>query len=316
MKKLALLSVAFFVSCCAAFAQRKDDFQNLIKETDAWFSIYSTLYPYGSEYYALNKLGLTKEEIKQIKKEKDYDHVLSPRKDSIEGFEAISIIQTHISNSIKKITAHPDFKKYDITTLLSGSVNIVKSEDNKLYNFSFDAKNGGTYQMQISIMYYTDFDSASVNSEETDERYSIFNSDGYGSIHSIETGTGTKYVLTGGVRGCSSCFGSHVTLVSIENGVFIKEFYYSVMLRDVEGGVSYDPETKTISVSYLTDDLTRSCTCENEAYEEGDYSSNEDDNTDSDSEEEADVKQCDCTFIFNGIKFKLVKESWEIIETE
>lgn len=319
MKRLVFLYFYFFISSIA-FAQKPEDFKKLIKQTNTYFSIYDTLYPRGEEYYAFNKLGLTKEEIKQAIKENDYDMVLSMHKDSIESFAAIDIIQVRIERNIKKITEHPDFNKNDIVALFANSgLYIVKSPDNKLYNFSFDAKNGGTYHMRVSIIYYTGFDPK--KNDSTNSPYSIFSNDGYGSIDTISTTEGTKYVLTGSVQGCSQCFGSYVTLIKVEENTFVEEFHYAIDLRDYETGVSYDCKTKTIFVSYQTDDLTSYCSCESPAdrQDEYNYSSDSEDSSNeesSESDEAPSTKFCECKFVFNGRNFKLVKESWEILDTE
>jgi len=314
-----------------SFGQHADNFQSLIKQTKTYFSIYDTLYPNGEEYFPINKLGLSKDEIKQVIQ--DYngeDNTLSKNKDSILQYGAIEVLQTCIIKNIKKIAAHPDFSKNDITALFANTgLYIVKSDDNKLYNFSFDAKNGGTYQMQISIMHYTDYNLNQTNTVNTSQNQDpgtdfSFADDGYSKIYTIYTKEGTKYLLAGSVKKCSTCYGSYISLIKFRGNKFVQEFYYSIDLRDYETGISYDPKTKIISVNYKTDDLTADCVCENGGDGNKEESQGRVDEVILETEEEVlaeedDIpitRQCSCTFVFDGSNFMLRKKSSTIIETE
>ncbi len=144
-------------------------------------------------------------------------------------------------------------------------MSIVVSDDRKLFNFSLDEKTNGSYKSRISITYYTaDSTPPSRKSKDDPEiinQHHVFKGDGFHGIYSIETEEGTKYVLTGYVRGCSN----NIMLVSLKNGVFEQDFSYSVNSRSWEEGVRYSPKNKIISVDYVTDDLTTNCNCSNHA---------------------------------------------------
>ena len=305
-----LILLLFIYSSDFSNAQEAASFEKLVKETQDLFRIYESLSPFG-EMYPLNALGLTKKEIRAIREGGD-SLELSEKKDSVESYMAIGIIQEKITDRLKKLIVHPDFWKHDIKKLLAVDyLGVVKSEDNKLLNFSYDAKNGGTYRMQVSIMYYAGFLPVEIKHEEEGETgpFGIFFPDGYDAIYSLPTVEGTKYVLCSSVRGCSSCFGTHVSLVRFEDGKFVQDFAFSLDLRSWEEGVTYDPATKTILVKYETDDLTPECGCGEE-----DSNAVEDHEEITGEESEPVRKRCECRFEFDGKNFVLVKEAWETIK--
>jgi len=133
----------------------------------------------------------------------------------------------------------------------------------------------------------------------------VFNTDGYGSIITIKTAHGTKYLLQGGVMGCNTCEGNYITLVSFKNGKFFCDFSYYLDTRggttpDSGGSLSYDKESQTISVDYVTDDLTPECTCD-------DYEKVSQKRADSGIYVQSDQtdygRHCSCVFKFNGSTF-------------
>ena len=264
---------------------------------------YSKVSPFGEEYIAIKEFDFSKKEKKQLIKEADYDAVLSKNKDSIQQFHMIFYYQDRILDQLDELLKHPDFKKNDIAKMISGDeLSIVKSADNKLYNFSLDGKNGGTYRQRISIMHFTDLvfqDSSDV------DHYSIFEGDGYNEIIMLDTDDGVKYVLTGSVRGCSYCFETFVQLVSFENNAFNLDFEYSVVNRDWNDGAYYDHETKTVNVKYHVDDLTQFCGCDEDKQTYFEYDKYDRNQT---------PILCECKFVFNVNNFELVKDSWEKVE--
>lgn len=293
-----------------SFCQSNASFNKLISETNKYLDSYSELNPF-HEYYALTEFEFTDKEHNELIKEANNDTNLI-KNDSIEVLFLIYYMQNKIIENLHDIIENPEFHKNDITQLLHlGSLQIVKSEDNKLYNFSLNEKSGGSYLSRISFMYFTDInpsisssDSYKYKSESTDP-FLIFNGDGFTSIHSIQTKEGTKYVLSAHTRTCGSCYESSMMLVQFIDGAFKQEFYYRVSSRSWESGVFYDTESQTINVEYKTDDLTTYCNCTNEIEEEekrGSFYDNE-----------SKRVKCHCRFVFNGVYFELVKEGWEAV---
>ncbi|RLD57884.1 MAG: hypothetical protein DRJ01_13305 [Bacteroidetes bacterium] len=305
MRTKLILILAFFP--LILLGQKQPAFKKLIKEINYYLNEYEKLSPLGDEYYPILGFGLSSQEITELINEADYDATLTKNKDSIQSYHMIEFFQTKIEDRIDKIVKHPDFIKNNISSLKKGGVlSIVKSDDNKLFNFSFDSKTGGTYRSRISMMYYTELINTDTSNLTPD--YSIFADDGYDAIHTIQTDEGTKYVLTGNVRGCSYCFNTFVQLIKFSENEFVEEFVYSVNNRDWNDGVRYDHETKTIYVNYHIDDLTPYCNCSGEINEDKfDY--------DKYAENETSIN-CKCKFIFNGISFELVEESWKRVKYE
>ena len=290
-----------------AFGQTKVDFKKLIEETNHYLIQYSKLTPRGVEYYPISEFGLSKKEIKELLIDADYDATLSQNKDSIQSDHMIFYYQKKITERINQIIRHPDFQKVNIKELItSDELSIVVSDDNKLFNFTFDEKTGGSYRSQISIIHYVDF--IPKDSTQLTEFNSFFSSDGYSKIYTLKTDEGTKYVLTGYVRGCSYCFLSFVRLITFKDNEFKEEFMYSVNNRDWNDGVSYNHETKTIFVDYHIDDLTPYCQCAGEIDEEKFH-------YDKNAETDFSIN-CKCEFIFNGKNFELVEESWKRVNNE
>lgn len=291
------------------FGQKNKSILKIAEETNNYLDQYSRLSPFGEEYYSIASFNLSKKETKKLLLDANYDITLSKNKDSIQSYHMIEYFQSKIENNLDQIFEHPNFKKHDIYTLItSETLYIVSSDDNKLFNISFDAKTGGTYRHRISMMYYTDFQNN--DSVESAQLGSFFQSDGYDEIYSIPSDSAVKYVLTGNVRGCSYCFQTFVRLVSFENNKFTENFYYSVDLRDWNDGAYYNAESKSITVEYNIDDLTPYCYCQGALIDDEEYF-----NYDKYGKNEILVR-CKCKFEFNGVNFELVEEGWKQVKKE
>ncbi|MDR0872145.1 MAG: hypothetical protein LBN27_01590 [Prevotellaceae bacterium] len=301
MKQLLSILLIAILSTSVVYGQKTGNFEKLIEETNRYLNVYDGLTPFG-EYYSVKELGLTKKEIKEIV---SYNNDCIPtKKDSIEAHDAIMFFQDLIIKNIGKIIEHKEFYKLNDNDL--PALGIIKSKDNKLYNFKLYENSGGSYHSCFSIMFYRD-NSTLINAEYSTEgdSESFFKRDGYVGIDTINTSDGTKYVLTGWVQGCNACFETSIELVQFKDGEWINDFSYSVESRSYNEVLLYDPKTKTISVEYETDDLTQSCTCEQK--QEPEYDSYFDWNN---------RKSCECTFVFNGETFELAKQCWEIIHNK
>ena len=290
-----------------AFGQTKSNFKKLIDETNHYLSQYSKLNPYDHKYLPISGFGLSKNEIKELLIDADYDATLSQNKDSIYTYHMTHYFKEKIIERINLIIRHPDFRKVNIKELItSDELAIVISDDNKLFNFSFDEKEGGTYRSRISIMHYMDF--IQQDSTQLEKFNSFFSSDGYSNIYTLYADEGIKYVLTGYVRGCSYCFTTFVWLISFKDNEFSTDFAYSVDNRDWNDGVTYNHETKTIYVDYHIDDLTPYCYCSGEI-DKDKFS------YDKFANNKTSIN-CQCKFIFNGSTFELVEESWKKVNNE
>jgi hypothetical protein len=305
------LTFAFSILTSCGFGQSLESFDKLVSKTNEFLIQYHKLSPFGSEnFISLKESHLPKKNIKYIKTHLEkYDGY---SKDSISEFNLLLEFQDLIMGNIERIISHNKFEENNIKELITdeGDLSIAVSDDNKLYNFSLAEKIGGTYRSHISIMYYTEINQDSLpTSKEIEKRvkispYTVFEGDGFNEIYSIKTEEGTKYILTGYVRGCSYCFETNIMLVKFKDGIFEQDFVYSISSRSWEEGVSYDSKSKTITVDYITDDLTTDCDCSN--YAKSDEEQNDYNTT---NEETKPIKKrCHCTFEFNGLNFELTKE--------
>ncbi len=308
--KLIGISLLLLIVSYSGVCQSQKSFDHLISETNYFLEEYAKLSPFNYDNsISLEESGLPQKQIDEIREH--YLNVDGYSLDSIAEYELLLEFQGLIIEKITELIAHTEFKNNKTEELISQNFDlyVVVSEDRKLYVFSLDEKTGGTYRSRISLTYFTEDENPPKLDRENFEitnQQDFFEAGGFNQIHTLETEEGTKYLLTGYVRGCSYCFETNVILISHKEGNFDLEFSFSVTSRSWEDGVIYNPESKTITVDYYTDDLTTECDCTNQAVyleEFYDYSS--------DDEEELIQKKCHCTFVFNGLNFELIKESWE-----
>ncbi len=305
MHKVLLFLLLIFTNI--SFAQQAITYEALVTQTNDYLKAYNDLgSPYGITLYPLSEFDFTEEELTNI----EYVDI-----DSIDLIDVLGIYQGRILSNVEMIFNHPNFNN---STLGSIAKYIVSSEDKMLQSFSIDEKTGGSYRSLMTVMYYKGFKEkkASVihgyNESETNS-FSLFYSDGYNAIHSIDTPKGTKYLLQGSVKTCGKCYYNYISLITFDGENFTKEFEYKVELRNWEDGITYDPEKKVISVKYITDDLMPICDCDIDREDLGEETT--DYNEDAGFEEESLVaKKCSSTFKFNGSTFELTICDSEIIE--
>ncbi|MGB1294296.1 MAG: hypothetical protein ACPG6V_02365 [Flavobacteriales bacterium] len=303
-----LLSLIFFSFLCIniGYSQSQKSFDKLVHETKENLQNYSKLNAYEDNYLSIDGFGLSKKEKQLLIENANYDATLTQNKDSITSYHMIWYYQEGILENIKQLIEHSKFQDNKIEELLifDPDLFIVVSDDRKLFNFSLDEKTGGTYRSRISIMYFTDFKKELESNDEKiiskKDPYSIFSGDGFNSIYALQSETGTKYVLTGYVRGCSYCFEEHISLVSFNNNTFKEEFSFSVNSRSWDEKIIYDPIQKKIEINYKTDDLTPICFCNDTDEDISEESSPL-------KGEELKYENCQCTFYFNGKSFEIAK---------
>lgn len=299
MKPKYILLWIFLFFGLMGIAQQKENFKKLVEQTNYYLGNYDKLEFLGSDaFHSIKEFKLSKIDLQEITRQSDGEKVFSMKRDSISNDKLYSFFLEKISLHFDKIFSHKDFEKYDLVALMKNYIDILKSEDNKLYTFSIDEKTGGSYRSRISFVYHTEIkDQWKWDMGGNNE---IFHNDGYDKIYTLKTESDeTLYVLEGSVRGCGTCIGMYIDVVKIENNNYVKDFAYDLQMRSGSGGFEYDANKKTIHVEYQTDDLTRDCYC-------GSYSEYEHDFN----------KKCECVFMFNGTTFELIKESWEKITEE
>lgn len=281
------LIIVFVFSSIILFGQKDQEFNKLISEINRYLNNYSKLsgFEFGNPYSAISRFELSDKENREC-------ILLTEKEDSILNRQIIGYLQKKITDKINQISSHPDFLKKDIKKLItSDELDIVISDDKKLFNFAIYEKSGGSLRSRISIMHYVEF--VSENSMQSKKFQSSFNYNGYTGIYALETEEGLKYVMTSFIRFCSLCFETSVDLMSFNGDSFENEFSTSVESRDWNNKVSYDPAAKKINAEYFLDDLTPYCNCKEELNLDNPLLN----------------YNCICKFSFNGSNFELAEQT-------
>ncbi len=283
----------------ALLAQQSPAFEQRSAQLQGYLSAYDQLYPLES-LYSMTQLGLSASERARFRAYvSEPETPLADTVDWVETEWLLAYLQDAIVAEMT-VLMQDSLTRPNETDVgwMGNSLDMVRSDDGRLYNFSLDEKTGGTYRSRISWMYYTAWE---LPEGEGAEPFAVLTGDGFNGIYAIEGDGKIQYVLTGFVRGCSYCFEDQVQLVELVDGVFEERFRYAVRSRSWEGAISYDPDTRRIEVGYETDDLTGVCFCGNEAEEEApeaDYGTGE--------EGEYRRFQCSCSFIYEAGNFDLI----------
>ncbi|WP_299277013.1 hypothetical protein [uncultured Psychroserpens sp.] len=306
---MTFLKYLILCSSLLGFSQ-ETVFKFTVNQLNKELNIYATQSAHGAENFAVKDLELSEIEM-QIYFEKE-EQITST--DSISMYAAISITQSKINALLFILMGNKETAKHDLRHVINDELAIVKSEDNKLYNFSLDQKTGGSYRSRISWMYYLEDHayidiSSSFDSDDNMNSDSIFFPDGYHDIKTFNSHNKTWYLLFGSVRGCGACFEEYVTLTHFEDNTLQLDFEYSVVSRVAEQRIFYEAFSKSLSVFYDTDDLTTDCYCEDQDLNNRIYE--EDDTEDI---QESSTYSCSCLFEFSKDTFKLLKQCAERIK--
>ena len=299
--------VVLFLFPFSLLSQQNTEFTDLADQTNMLLRNYDILSAHDWMInFPTDTFEWPENELDYFAYQSEYGGKLHESKDSINGEDMLFYLQERIVQFIDSLCNHPDFSKHDISQILhTGDLQIVSSDDRKLYNFSIDEKTGGSYRSRISWMHYNEALYC------IQPHYDIFGGDGYSGISDIQTDNGVIYVLSSSTRGCNYCFETSVQVITVQNNQFVEEFKLSNNSRNWSDGVSYDPETKTITVKYILDDLSPSCSCEPvildgeeevfEYYRYGDY--------------DFDIL-CYCSFKFDGKEFIETESYWKKVNRD
>jgi hypothetical protein len=304
MKKgVAIIILLIFTH--SIYAQNRS-IKKIIKELNSYLEVYDKLSAHDDRYYSRGSLKLTKQDLFS-----EFDESME-QTDSVSNFDAISIIQNKVDTLLRQALLHKKAVTVDFKTALKYSLGVVKSEDNKLYNFSLFEKTGGSYHSFITWIFYLDSDTfieypTNDNwSLGQDDKPTVFEANGYNEIKSFIANNKMRYLLLGSTKACGACFVEFVTFVHFEDGDFVLDFEYSVESRSYETKLFFDPFNLSISVFYETDDLTQGCYCSNELDDEN---SIEDEDNDTDGSKNY---MCSCLFIYDSGTFKSSKQVKEV----
>lgn len=303
----------FIFSIAASFslnAQIDSSLIEMITETNFFFKEHQKTHPdFGLVSLEKHHLTLNKLAEMGIKVEGE----ISTNSDSIHSLLVVEYYALKIDENITKILNHPEALPMDFLDYFDQEYSHSwLSGDGKFGQISYYSNNGGTYRVQETFLFYKPSPSQLIFSHLNNilvrgngHPFEQFHPDGYGRVHEIKDSTITKYVLTGGVKACSTCYYEWISLVYFNGKEFVFEFNLEVESRDYNESIEYYSESKEIKVRYYTDDLIPTCACS--------FADDEDLEDYIDLEAEAAVTQegtfCYCLFTYDGKNFKLYEAS-------
>ena len=277
-----LCSLLFAHCSFAQFAQqrqaanRPQSLYSLIQETNRLMEHYSSFRPDGRVvFHSIKQLEFTPDEVQHIQTDSYLANFLSREKDSIAVFAAIELFQEKIGNSFRRIVSHQEFaRRTDKQQMLSGlrDIKVTISDDSRLYNFTFDSKHSGIYQMRTSKMHYirpivtqnvTGITSLSSTNNTRFEQispraYQVFAKDGYSEIFLLDRAQ-SIYLLIGLAQISLNNYECYADLVVFEDGVFKKYFDSRVRTSNPANCIVFDKTNNTLRVresTYVFDGAT------------------------------------------------------------
>ncbi|MBL7945175.1 MAG: hypothetical protein JNN32_03860 [Flavobacteriales bacterium] len=190
-------------------------------------------------------------------------------------------INAQLNQALAGVLAVPGLNDHAIDSLIpADQLHRVRSADGRLTLFSWDERTGGTFQAQVTLVFFRDargighpvFD-RSLNDEGGGTEWSRGGS--YHAIHALgRTDSSTLYLCVGGVKGCSSCCSEMLTVIELtrddihfdypafevgtdrnEEPLLGPTWELTARCGDVTR-FDYDPKHKVARFTYTTDDLT------------------------------------------------------------
>jgi hypothetical protein len=289
MKQLATFIIMLLLCSCNQGHGQNKTIKKVADELNALTDSYASLHPFQADKIALKDYKLTYKDFPKNTEEVSYSESFSADKDSINVYSLQEFYKFKIKQKLDELTIHKDFGKANIKMLVN--IFATKSDDGKLYNFIYDENTGGSYQSRVSYVYYI--------GQKGKQNQELYNPDGYHTIVTLRSKTGTSYLLIGQVVGCNTCQGCYAKLVHYTNGRPVFDFEYNLNTRvGSDNMIEYYPDDKTLAVQYFTDDFRPYCYCL-EAQKDS-AKKDDDENT---------MHQCYCKFKFNGSTFVLADSS-------
>lgn len=280
MKHLATFIIIFLLCSYNHVHSQSKTLKKVADELNALTDSYASILPFQIEKIALKNYGLTYKDITKNTKEVSYES-FSADKDSIESSTLQEFYNDKIKQKLDELTSHKDFSKADIKMLVH--IFACKSDDSKIYNFVYDENTGGSYHSRISYIYYA--------GQKENQNQELYNPDGYHTIVSLPSKTGTRYLLLGQVVGCNTCQGCYTKLVHYTNGMPVFDFEYNLNTRmGSENIIEYNKNDKTLLVQYVTDDFRPYCYCSKEE-------------KDLKEKDNSSARLCSCLYKFDGKTF-------------
>jgi hypothetical protein len=271
-------------------AKNYPPFASLVSETNRMMEIYNTFEPGSVVWYPMKDLQMEGAEIEKIKKDPYWKRFLSADGNGIGAFAAIELFQNKISDNLRTIVSHPDFvfkrNKRQVLSEIQG-VKVAMSDDSRLYNFTFDSKDGSSFGLCTSVMHYIrpDGQSGNESGDKNDPVYRACTLNGYSEIVLLDKES-EKYLLIGQVKKKANSYECYADVISMKDDVFVKDFDIQIQTDTPENSIVYNKARKTLTCKYPT--MKATCGCFGNIHEKINISSS---------------LNCECLFVFNGYTF-------------
>jgi len=207
--RLLILFAALAIKVSAFEVAKKDTFQRKIDSINYYLRIYDTLSPFA-----------------------EYD----------DRFSLIESVQEKIISGLIDVLNDQKIQKYDLNNTFDPNFLYHNSSaDGRVHFFTIDAKNGGSWRMQRTIL-HTRLKDGTVRAAELGENYAYAS---FGDVQLVDS-TSATYIAIGGVQTCNTCI-AMMALVIQPDSASAPEIICSFDSRTVdEYDMVYDPLTKTI----------------------------------------------------------------------
>lgn len=196
----------------------------------------------------------------------DAEGIISKDRDSVHSLLLIDYYNSLIDKNLRSLFENPQAAIMDFKHLLN-KFDVVVSDDGKLTGISYFSNSGGSYQSYEGYMLYKRsadsliYEQINEIKDSNGSPFQVFQADGYGIIKSVEEKDGIKYILIGGVKGCTTCHIRYVDVVHFQKGQFVADFQLEIMNRSWEQCLFFEEEDLSLKVKYELDDLAETCHC-------------------------------------------------------
>jgi hypothetical protein len=199
-----------------------------------------------------------------------------------DGTDKIGNVNSEISYRLTKILSDPQVANQNIDSLLRHNfLDITHSDDKSLWIFSWYENTGGSFQSNLSMVYYKTRAGKAMVSE--------FSSAGasFDKIYKLQTKAKDLYLCIGSGVGCNTCVFNTAVVVELKKDS--ANFNYNAFKVQEDGVITYgennqscltfgarfgdiekfdfNPKTQTLTIVYLTDDNTPTQRSEGEEQE-------------------------------------------------
>ena len=239
----------------------QDNFDSLYQETLRHLRNYEKIdtYNYG-ELQSIASFEFTTKELHDIYLTESGNS--GTKIDSAESFTLLETVQYALVSCIESLIAYPNFTSEDILNRLENTeLALLRSPDDKVITLSLDEKTGGSYRSRFSWIVDAE------NRDSSNLGTTLSASDGYWKIDTAHVSGRVLYILSGGVRGCTSCFQSDLDIITKDESGWTNIFSASINTRHWDSSVYYDEDLRSVIIDYEPDDLTLDCYCNDDPEE-------------------------------------------------